>query len=186
MSNYEKTADYLSDEALLMLLKEGNNSGYALLYDRFGAMIYGVIKRIVVVEEDAENLLQDCFVKIWRNASQYDVNKGKLATWLLNIARNTAIDFTRSKVFSQRQKNQSLDILVNPTIDIEGLATVTDTIGLRRMVQMLSPQCREVIEWMYFEGYTQQEISDNFGLPLGTVKTRARTGLIELRKYFDL
>ena len=54
------------------------------------------------------------------------------------------------------------------------------------MVEQLSPQCREVIEWMYFEGYTQQEISDNFGLPLGTVKTRARTGLLELRKYFDL
>ena len=186
MSNYVKTEISPSDDALLQLLRQGDNSGYAMLYDRFGAMIYGVIKRIVIVEEDAENLLQDCFVKIWRNSDQYDSNKGKLSTWLLNIARNTAIDFTRSKVFSQRQKNQSLDILVNPSIDLGGSTTVTDTIGLRRMVQQLSPPCREVIEWMYFEGYTQQEISDNFGLPLGTVKTRARTGLLELRKYFDL
>ena len=68
MSNYEKTATYLSDDALLQLLRQGDNSGYAMLYDRFGAMIYGVIKRIVILEEDAENLLQDCFVKIWRNA----------------------------------------------------------------------------------------------------------------------
>ncbi len=186
MPESEKTMTNITDEALVMLLRQSDNNGYALLYDHYGAMLYGVIKRIVGTNEDAENILQDCFVKIWRNIDSYDTNKGKLATWLLNIARNTAIDFTRSKAYSQRLKNQNIDNIVSFPAHAYEQAASTDAIGLDRLIQSLSPQCREVIEWMYFEGYTQQEISENFGLPLGTVKTRARMALIELRKYFDI
>lgn len=186
MPEIEKTMPKITDEALMILLRQGDNNGYALLYDRYGAMLFGVIKRIVGTNEDAENILQDCFVKIWRNAESYDASKGKLATWLLNIARNTAIDFTRSKAYSQRLKNQSIDNIVSLSTNVSEHALSTDTIGLHRLVQTLAPQCREIIEWMYFQGYTQQEISENFGLPLGTVKTRARMALMELRKYFEV
>lgn len=166
------------------LLQQGENEGYVRLYDNYAPMLFGIICRIVGDVEDAENLLQDCFVKIWRNIQQYDAAKGRFATWLINIARNTAIDFTRSKVYIHRLKNQNVDNIVSFTEDLT-TAMHTDTIGLRQIVNTLTPQCREVIEWMYFDGYTQQEISEIFNIPLGTVKTRARMGLNSLRTYFD-
>jgi RNA polymerase sigma-70 factor, ECF subfamily len=172
-----------TEQDLIALLQQGDNEGYEKLYDNYAPMLFGIISRIVRDAEDAENLLQDCFVKIWRNIKQYDMAKGRFATWLINIARNTAIDFTRSKIYLQKQKNQTID----NTVSIGLSASVTpntDAIGLRQLVNALTPSCREVIEWMYFEGYTQQEISENFDIPLGTVKTRARMGLVALREYF--
>ncbi len=165
-------------------LKAGDESAFAELYDGYSAMIYGVIGRIVTDKEEAANLLQDCFVKIWRNIGSFDPKKGRLATWLINIARNTAIDFTRSKYFSQKRKNQNLDILVGSETAKSATQFSVDTLGLRQLVDKLSPTCREIIEWMYFHGYTQQEIADNFGIPLGTVKSRTRLALKELRSYF--
>ena len=103
---------------------------------------------------------------------------------MINVARNTAIDFTRSKVFSQRKRNQSIENGGNSTLEVSHSPIPTDTIGLRQIVNKLPSQHREIIEWMYFEGFTQQEISDNFEIPLGTVKTRARNALIELRQVF--
>jgi RNA polymerase sigma-70 factor, ECF subfamily len=169
---------------LIELLQNGENDGYERLYDNYAPMLFGIICRIVGNSEDAENLLQDCFIKIWRNIHQYDATKGRFATWLINIARNTAIDFTRSKVYIHRLKNQTVDNIVNYRQELT-TAMHTDTIGLRQIVNTLTPQCREVIEWMYFDGYTQQEISEIFNIPLGTVKTRARMGLNSLRTYFE-
>ncbi len=172
-----------TEQDLIALLQQGDNEGYEKLYDNYASMLFGIISRIVRDAEDAENLLQDCFVKIWRNIEQYDASKGRFATWLINIARNTAIDFTRSKIYLQRQKNQAIDNIVSIGLNLSTMPYI-DTIGLRQLVNALTPQCREVIEWMYFDGYTQQEISENFDIPLGTVKTRARMGLVALREYF--
>lgn len=173
-----------ADAHLIALLVEGDEEAYARLYDNYANLLFGVIVRIVRDRKDAENLLQDCFVKIWQNAARYDAEKGKLVTWLINIARNTAIDFTRSKYFSQKIKNQTLDHLVDTGASSSAYQVSTDTMGLRQLVDKLSPACRQVIEWMYFEGYTQQEIADNFNIPLGTVKLRARTAMKALRQYF--
>ena len=170
---------------LIKLLQQGDNEGYGKLYDNYAPMLFGIICRIVGEKEDAENLLQDCFVKIWRNIGQYDAAKGRFATWLINIARNTAIDFTRSKMYSQQLKNQPVDSFVSNQTNLS-ISQHIDTIGLKNIVNALTPQCREIIEWMYFDGYTQQEISENFNIPLGTVKTRARMGLISLREYFKV
>ena len=170
---------------LIKLLQQGDNEGYGKLYDNYAAMLFGIICRIVSEKEDAENLLQDCFVKIWRNIGQYDAAKGRFATWLINIARNTAIDFTRSKMYSQQLKNQPVDSFVSNQTNLS-ISQHIDTIGLKNIVNALTPQCREIIEWMYFDGYTQQEISENFNIPLGTVKTRARMGLTSLREYFKV
>ena len=182
MSTYRRDT---TEPNLIALLQNGDNDGYEKLYDNYSPMLFGIICRIVGNNEDAENLLQDCFIKIWRNIQQYDAAKGRFATWLINIARNTAIDFTRSKVYIHRLKNQTVDNIVSYRQELT-TALHTDAIGLRQIVvNTLTPQCREVIEWMYFEGYTQQEISEIFNIPLGTVKTRARMGLIALREYFE-
>ncbi|MBV6426647.1 MAG: ECF RNA polymerase sigma factor RpoE [Haliscomenobacter sp.] len=170
---------------LVKLLQSGDEAAYAQLYDRYASLLFGVLVRIVGEREDAENLLQDCFVKIWQHVDRFDPEKGRLATWLINIARNTAIDFTRSKYFSQKRQIQPLENFVHKEPGSVSTGLPVDTLGLWQLVKQLTPACREVIEWMYFEGYTQQEIADRFGIPLGTVKTRTRIALKELRTFFS-
>jgi RNA polymerase sigma-70 factor, ECF subfamily len=176
----------LENNDIVEHLLAGDSKGYEALFDQYGAMLFGVISRVVKNEADAENLLQDCFVKIWRNITSFDKSKGRFATWIINIARNTAIDFTRSKYYAQRRENQSIDSVVSSTSDIKEEALSTDTLDVRQIVGKLTPQYRQIIEWMYFEGYTQLEISETFNIPLGTVKTRARLAMNELRQHFDL
>lgn len=166
------------------MLQSGHGEAFSMLYENYAGLIFGTIVKIIGDKKEAENLLQDCFVKIWQNIGRFDAEKGRLATWLINIARNTAIDFTRSKYFSQKQKNQNIENLVSVDTTHSVAHLSMETLGLRQLVEKLSPNCRQVIEWMYFEGYTQQEIADNFGIPLGTVKSRTRLAIKELRAYF--
>ncbi len=184
MQAYEKKI--LINQDIIESLLRGESQGYEILFDRYGAMLFGVISRIVKNEADAENLLQDSFVKIWRSVGSYDDSKGQFTTWIINIARNTAIDFVRSKYYIQRRENQNIDNLVSGVINISEAPLATDTLDLRNIVNKLTPQYRQIIEWMYFDGYTQQEISEEFKMPLGTVKTRARLAMNELRHHFDL
>ena len=118
MQSKEKTKS-TDDSSLVAALQNNDNNGYEQLYDRYAMLMFGVIRRVVGVGEDAENLLQDSFIKIWRNIETYDASKGKFSTWILNIARNTAIDFYRSKAFSQQRKNQNLENLVEPKMIFE-------------------------------------------------------------------
>ncbi len=179
--------NYLDPHANIVtaLQDSGDESAFEALYDTYSAVLFGVIFRIVDDQKESENILQDCFVKIWRNIQQYNPEKGKVATWLINIARHTAIDFIRTPYYKHKiniqvaeESNESAkQLIVNPA--------AFESLGLKQLVEKLSPECRSVIERMYFEGYTQQEISDIFGIPLGTVKTRSRLALKELRMYFN-
>jgi RNA polymerase sigma-70 factor, ECF subfamily len=167
---------------LLESLRRGDAQSYEILCDRYAALLFGAITRLVTDDTDAENLLQDCFVKIWRSIDSFDATKGRFATWLINIARNTAIDFTRSKYYAQRRKNQPLENLVSS--EVREMPMATDAIGLKQLVDNLPKPYQEIIDWIYFQGYTQQEIADEFQIPLGTVKTRTRAALQALRKLF--
>lgn len=149
------------------------------LYDRYSEALYGIALRIVRDEGTAEDVLQDAFTKIWQNGQRYDAKKGRLFTWMLNITRNTAIDRIRSA--QARQKIQALDDAVynNPRMRTE---QSTDSIGLRKIVQRLDPKYRAMIDLAYFGGYTHKEIEEKLNLPLGTIKSRLRIALRELRR----
>jgi RNA polymerase sigma factor (sigma-70 family) len=152
------------------------------LYEHYSAALYGTIHRIVNSEEVAQEVLHDVFMKVWNNFKAYDPSKGRLFTWLINISRNLAIDKVRSKEFKKGKKTDTVEDNVHKINHGSFDAISIDGIGLDKVLDMLSDELRFVIEQMYFKGYTQSEISDEFDIPLGTVKTRCRTAMRELRK----
>ncbi len=143
--------------------------------------MYGIIFRIVKHEEVAEEILQDVFLKVWEKIGSYDSSKGKLFTWMLNIARNQAIDKTRSKEISKGRKTDDLDNLVSRIDSQEHAELQVDSIGLTELLDRLPEEQRFVVNYLYLKGYTQSELAEEFTIPLGTVKTRLRLALIELR-----
>ncbi len=171
----------ISEKQLVALLKAHNKVALNLLYDNYAAALYGVIMRITRSQHHSENILQDTFVKIWKNIEGYDSNKGRFFTWMLNIARNSAIDFVRSKAFRADSRTDSISEQVY-TPDILSTETNIQTIGLRKIVERLDPTLKQIIDLVYFQGYTQREIADQFDIPLGTVKSRVRIAIRELRK----
>jgi RNA polymerase sigma-70 factor (ECF subfamily) len=135
--------------------------------------------------ELANDVLQEVFVNIWRKIDQYDTGKGRLFTWMLNIARNAAIDTLRSKGYQNSRKNQSIPDNVD-TVQAGGISLPgVDTIGLRKVLEKLKDEQRVLIELAYFKGYTHEEIAEMEKIPLGTVKTRIRNALIQLRGYLN-
>lgn len=155
------------------------------LYDMYSAALLGVITRIVQHSETSEDLLQETFVKIWNSADSYDPGKGRLFTWMMNVARHMAIDKLRSKDFRNATKNQDLENNVGFIDEQKKVTFNSDTLGLRDMVTALKPEYRSVLDMVYFKGYTHVEASEELNLPLGTVKTRIRMAIMELRKHFN-
>jgi RNA polymerase sigma-70 factor (ECF subfamily) len=176
-----KRRTLIAEADLVALLQQRDQRGFALLYDNYSAALYGIILKIVRTEEVAADVMQDAFVKIWRNIDSYHSGKGTLFTWILNVARNTAIDKIRSQDFQQASQNQSLDHFVGIVEQENPVDMHIDAIGLRRVVAGLRPEHRTLIELIYFQGYTQAEVSEELNIPLGTVKTRIKTALMQLR-----
>jgi RNA polymerase sigma factor (sigma-70 family) len=175
----------ISEEDLIALLVSRDMKGIEILYDNYSGALYGIIHRIIQNDEVAEDVLQDTFLKIWNNFSQYDSTKGRLFTWMVNIARNQAIDKVRSKDFVNHSKNQQLDKTVS-FIDINKQFSYNpDTIGIKEMVTRLDPEYRQIIDLIFFEGYSQSEAAEKLGIPLGTVKTRSRAAIMKLRQQFE-
>ena len=154
------------------------------MYDMYSSSLYGVIFRIVQHEEIAEDLLQETFVKIWNSFSLYDPSKGRLFTWMVNVARNLSIDKIRSKDFRNSSKNQDLENTVNFIDEQVNTAINPDVVGVRELVNQLKPDQKSVLDLVYFRGYTHVEAAEELGIPLGTVKTRMRMAIITLRKFF--
>jgi RNA polymerase sigma-70 factor (ECF subfamily) len=175
----------IPEDDLIAALKARSQKAYSILYDNYAPTLLGIICKVVRNTEDAENLLQDTFVKVWKNIDSYDAGKGRLFTWLLNIARNTAINFLRS----QRSIEQTDIQTLADGVYTEG-NSLTDSInvshiGVNDTVSRLDPKLRQIIDLIYFEGYTQQEVADNLNMPLGTVKTRTRMALQQLKNLFS-
>ncbi len=170
-------------EALVGRLKTGSEAAFAEMYDRYSGALNGIVSRIVRDNEAAQDVLQDSFVKVWKNIHTYDSTKGSFFTWMLNIARNTSIDSLRKLKKEGRTEIQNWEGAVGL---VGAVQQNTNAIGLSKLVEKLPPEQQIMIQYIYFKGYTQQEVSDELEMPLGTVKTRTRLAMRELRKWFTL
>lgn len=171
-----------SEDELVALLKIKDPQAFSYLYDNYSAALNGVIFRMTQDQELSEDILQETFVKIWNNFSYYDPSKGKLFTWMINLTRNLSIDTLRSKGYKKQQKISSDENSVSYVKDERAGVAQFDSIGVRKQLEQLSPEQRRIIDMAYFEGFTQDEIAKETGIPLGTVKTRMRAAIILLRK----
>jgi len=174
----------ISEEEIVSLLRDKNEKAIRYLFDHYSKALLGLVSRIVQNEAVAEEILQETFVKVWVNASSYDEKKGRLYTWMMNIARNLAIDKTRSSEFKQSAKTQTLEKSVDTINKSKQEVFNPDTIDVKALTDKLRPEQKELIDLVYFFGYTQAEAAEKLRMPLGTVKTRIRTAIKELRTYF--
>lgn len=168
-----------SEQDLVTQLQERNEKAFSYLYDNYSGALYGIINSIVTDKEIANDVLQNVFVNIWKKIESYDASKGRLFTWMLNIARNASIDEIRSKGFRHSQQNQSL----NENVDVPGASTeaTIEDVGLKKVLSNLKSEWRILVDMSYFQGFTHEEISKILNIPLGTVKTRIRSALSQLR-----
>ena len=158
--------------------------GIEELYDIYGNALYGVILRIVNQEEGATEILQDTFVKAWQNGHSYNPELGRLYTWLMRIARNLAINYVQSKNVRQQSKIQSDEDLVYLG-DNKKNAKAMEAFDLKGNVTHLENKYQEVIELIYFRGFTHVEASEHLDIPIGTVKSRIKIALRKLRETYD-
>lgn len=168
-----------SEQELVFLLQQRNEKAFGYLYENYSGALYGIVNAIVTDKEMANDVLQNVFINIWRKIESYDATKGRLFTWMLNIARNAAIDEVRSKGYRDTQKN----LPISESGDIPGAVTaaVTEDVGLKKVLTKLKGELRVLVDMSYFQGFTHEEISKALNIPLGTVKTRIRSALIQLR-----
>jgi RNA polymerase sigma factor (sigma-70 family) len=173
-----------TEQELVAALKARDNLAFAFLYDNYAGALYSIIRQIITDNSElASDVLQEVFINIWRKIESYDQSKGRLFTWMLNIARNAAIDTLRSKSYQNSQKNQELPDNVYKGASNQTTQQNIDNIGLKKVLEKLKPEHRVLVELAYFKGFTHEEIAELMTVPLGTVKTRIRNALLQLREY---
>jgi len=170
------------EQHIVFLLKEGDKRAITLIYENYSNSLLGVISKVTNNDALAEDALQESFVKIWKNAKKYDSSKAKLFTWMYRICRNTAIDKLRSHNLKFDKEVQIADS------NVYKLATSginPNTIDLKQHLASLDLKYQTVLNALFFEGMTQQEASEELNIPLGTIKSRLKIGLRELKKIYN-
>ncbi len=166
---------------LIQSMQEGDESSFSKLYDMYNEAIYGIIYSIVLDRAIAQEVMQDVFIKIWNKRDSYNINKGRFFTWILNIARNASIDQIRSKSFKNERKNLSTSNFVDILKTSDSLNSRMDALGIKKFIDKLKPTCVSIIDLLFFKGFTQADAAKELDIPLGTLKTRNRSCLNELR-----
>ncbi len=167
---------------LIIQVQQKNERAFQQMYAMYSENIFGVIYAVLKDEALSEEVLQDVFIKIWNNSTSYSEKKGRFFTWILNIARNAAIDKTRSKSYKNAKQNQSDDYFVDILEEKSSFSHKIDAIGVQKYIDSLEPLCKNIIDLLFFKGYTQKEASKALEIPLGTIKTRNRSCIKTLRK----
>lgn len=176
-----KISPKYTEEELVRLLKQRDESAFRYLYDNYAPALLGIILNIIPDSQTGNDVLQECFVKIWRLMEQYDASKGRLFTWMHNIARSGAIDAVRSAHWRNARKHEPVE---DAHLAMPGV--FTEYTGLRKTVHQLKDEHRVLVELSYFQGYTHEEIAKQVNIPMGTVKTRLRAALAQLRKMMSM
>lgn len=170
-----------TDASLISAIRSGSETAMATLYDRYSSLVYAVALRVLRDTGAAEDVLQEVFMQLWRNPGAFDASRGNLAPWLAVIARNRAIDSLRKR----QPETDIADVTVSVEPDMASEAERSRAMEKVRGALGAMPDAqRSALEMAYFEGLTHSEIAAKTGEPLGTVKTRIRTGLLALRKAF--
>lgn len=171
----------LLEKHIVELLRERDEKAISLLYDNYADTLYGVAYKVVKDEELAQDIVQESFVKIWKKSDSYDATKAKLFTWLFRITRNTAIDKLRSL---NTKSDKEIQIDVSDVYNLGEQSIRPEFIDVKENLDKIEPKYRIVLEALFFEGMTQQEASDELDIPLGTIKSRLKIGLREMRKIY--
>jgi RNA polymerase sigma-70 factor, ECF subfamily len=182
------------DEALIARLAAGDRSALGLLYDRYAGPVYALVLRIIADRQAAEDLLQEVFLRVWQRAATYQATRGRPLTWVLGIAHNLAIDEVRRR----QRRPQGVEERDDATVDSLLAVVPSEEPGpaeqawerlcraqISAALEQLPPAQRAIIELAYFEGYTQSQMAERLGEPLGTVKTRLRLGMQKLRELLQ-
>jgi len=168
-----------SDLVLVAAVRSGDQGAMAALYDRYSSIVYSVALRVLQDTGAAEDVLQDIFMQLWRNPGAFDASRGNMASWLAVIARHRSIDALRRR----RPENDIEDVIVSIEPDLASEADHSRAmVKVRGALETMPPPQRSALEMAYFEGLTHSEIAEKTGEPLGTIKTRIRSGLLSLRK----
>jgi len=191
LSNIELPTSYVQavqppevEKRLVTALKMQDQQALSTLYKMYSASLKGIILKVIIHEETAEDILQELFVKIWKSIDKYDDSKGRLFTWMSRLAKNMAIDQVRRKSHVNTSKHVDIEEKVGDIDQKLSYKINTDIIGIRKLTTAMNPMQRLLLNMVYFEGYTHTEIAEELNLPLGTVKSRIRFALLELRKMF--
>jgi len=175
----------LSEDKLIEGLKNMDGSAMSALYRMYSDSLYRVISTIVVIEEVAQDLLQETFIKIWKSFKQYDPGKGRLYTWMARLARNLSIDYLRSVNYrnytvsenlseSTQQIDQKFQVSYNPEL-----------IGVKDMTNILNEDYRFDLDLIYFKGYTHVQAAEELNITVGILRSRLQSSITELRKTFN-
>ena len=176
---------FLTEDNLVLALKKQDVIAMQALNDMYSDSLGGIISKILNDPELSKDALQEVFWKIWVSAKSYDPSKGRLFTWMLNITKNYTVDILRSKRYRNNKKNININDC-QYTIDISYKTVYNpDTVLIKQLVNELKPEYYILLEMVYFKGYTHVETADELNLPVGTVKTRIRMAIMELRTQFD-
>lgn len=173
------------DGNLVASLVARDSKALEFLYSSYSASLLGVVSKVIKHEEVAQDVLQESFIKIWNSIGQYDPSKGRLFTWMSRLAKNTAIDHLRSRGEINSMKN---DDLSDYTVQVNARYQIMyhpEFIGLKQLFDVLTPQQKLILDMVYFQGYTQLEVSVALNIPIGTIKTRIRMSIKVLRSYFN-
>ncbi len=174
----------LSEDKLIEGLQNMDGSAMSALYSMYSDSLYRVISTIVVIDEVAQDLLQETFIKIWKSFKQYDPRKGRLYTWMIRLARNISIDYLRSvnhrnytvseNLFeSTQQIDQKFQVSYNPEL-----------IGVRDMTTILNEDQRKTLDLIYFKGYTHVQAAEELNVTVGIIRSRLQSSIVELRRTF--
>ena len=170
------------EKDIVNLLEDGDKKAITLLYENYADALYGVIKKVITDENTAQDVLQETFVKVWRYSKKYDSSKAKLFTWLYRIAYNTSIDKVRSL---KKKTEKEVQMETSSVYKVSSGELNQDVLDIKKHLNTLDEKYQIVINALFFEGMTQQEASEELDIPLGTIKSRLKIGLRELKKIYN-